>query len=63
LLDVLTKTEIDAVCVELGLDKSMGKTYASLKNGSKKDFVAAVLTVKDFQYIGAVPALMRWKKK
>lgn len=63
LLDVLTKTEIDAVCVELGLDKAMGKTYASLKNGSKKDFVAAVLTVNDFQYIGAVPALMRWKKK
>jgi len=61
-LDILTKNEIDAVCVELGLDAAMGKTYASLKNGPKKDFAAAVLTVKDFQYVGAVPALMRWKK-
>jgi ParB family chromosome partitioning protein len=58
--DILTKTEIDAVCQEIGLDKAAGKTYVSLKNGSKKDFVAAMLKVEGFKYLGAVPKMMRW---
>lgn len=58
--DILTKTEIDAVCQEIGLDKAAGKTYASLKNGSKKDFVTAMLKVEGFKYLGAVPKMMRW---
>lgn len=58
--DLLTKTELDAVCQELGLDKAAGKTYASLKNGSKKEFVAAMLKVQGFAYQGAVPKIMRW---
>lgn len=61
--EILTKTELDAVCVELGLDKAAGKTYASLRNGSKKDFVAAMLKVNGFKYEGAVPKLMRWTAK
>ncbi len=59
--DLLTKTELDAICVELGIDKAMGKEYAKTKNGSKADFVKAALTVKDFPYKGSVPAIMRWK--
>jgi PRTRC genetic system ParB family protein len=58
--EILTKTELDAVCQELGIDKAAGKTYASLKNGSKKDFVAAMLKVQGFTYLGAVPKMMRW---
>ncbi len=58
-LDILTKNEIDAICVEIGLDKAC-ETYASLKNGSKKDFIAGMLNVKDFVYIGKIPTLMRW---
>jgi ParB family chromosome partitioning protein len=58
--DILTKTEIDAVCKEIGLDKAAGKTYTSLVNGSKKDFVAAMLKVDGFAYDGAVPKMMRW---
>ena len=58
--DVLTKTELDAVCDEIGLAKAAGKTYTSLKNGSKKDFVAGMLKVEGFEYLGAIPKLMRW---
>lgn len=58
--DILTKTEIDAVCKEIGLDKAAGKTYTSLVNGPKKDFVAAMLKVDGFAYEGAVPKMMRW---
>jgi ParB family chromosome partitioning protein len=57
---LLTKTELDAVCLEIGLAQAAGKTYPSLKNGTKKDFVAAMLKVQGFRYEGAIPKLMRW---
>jgi len=58
--EVLTKAEMDGVCEEVGLAAAAGKTYASLKNGSKKDFVAAMLKVSGFKYEGVVPKMMRW---
>lgn len=61
-LDILTKTEIDAVCTELGLAKAAGKQYDKLKNGSKKDFIEGVLAIEGFPYVGSVPALMRWDR-
>jgi ParB family transcriptional regulator, chromosome partitioning protein len=57
---LLTKVELDAVCKEIGLDKVAGKTYTSLANGSKKDFVEAMLKQDGFKYEGAVPKMMRW---
>lgn len=64
-LDVLTKNEIDAVCVELGLDEAIGKDYQKTKNGSKADFIKAILALKNRDgqedwLKGKVPALMRW---
>jgi ParB family chromosome partitioning protein len=61
--DLLTKTELDAVAEEIGLAKAAGKTYVSLKNGSKKEFVQAMLKVEGFAYVGAIPKLMRWDAK
>lgn len=58
-LDLLTKVEIDAVCVELGIDKAM-KDYAKVKNGGKADFIKAVMNIEGFEYKGKIPALMRW---
>lgn len=58
--NVLTKSELDTVCVEIGLADAAGKHYARLKNGAKKEFVAAMLKVEGFPYAGAVPRLMRW---
>jgi len=59
-LDILTKAEIDAVCVEIGLADAAGKHYDKLKNGPKADFIKAMLAVEGFEYIGAVPKMMRW---
>lgn len=61
--DTLTKTELDAVCVEIGLADAAGKHYAGLKNGSKKDFVKAMLKVEGFNYLGAIPKMMRWDSR
>ena len=58
--DLLTKTELDAVCIELGLDKAIGEKYSKLKVGPKADYVAGVLAVEGFNYVGKIPALMRW---
>jgi ParB family chromosome partitioning protein len=61
--ELLTKTELDAVAEEIGLAKAVGKTYVSLKNGSKKEFVQAMLKVEGFAYVGALPKLMCWDAK
>lgn len=58
--ELLTKTEVDAVCIELGLEKAIGKEYPKLKAGGKADYVKAVLSVDGFDYVGKIPALMRW---
>lgn len=59
-LNLLTKTEIDAVCVEIGVHTVLGKEYAKLKNGAKGDFIKAILAAEGFDFKGKVPALMRW---
>lgn len=59
-LDVLTKTEIDAVCKEVGIEAHMGKEYSKALQSSKADFIKAVTGLTDFQYVGAVPKFMHW---
>lgn len=59
-LDVLTKTEIDAVCKEIGIEAHMGKDYSKALQSSKADFIKAVTELTDFQYVGAVPKFMHW---
>ncbi len=58
--DLLTKTEVDAVCIELGLDKAIGKEYSKLKVGGKAEYIKAILAVEGYDYVGKIPALMRW---
>lgn len=58
--DLLNKTEVDAVCIELGLDKAIGKDYSKLKNGGKAEYIKAILAVEGYDYVGKIPALMRW---
>jgi ParB family transcriptional regulator, chromosome partitioning protein len=61
--DILTKTELDAVCAEIGLADAAGKHYATARNGNKKDFITAMLKVEGFNYVGAIPRMMRWDPK
>jgi ParB family chromosome partitioning protein len=60
-LGLLTKSEIFAVCNEVGIVGAMGKDKFKAAMGGKKDeFVKAVLSVKGFAYKGVVPKTMRW---
>lgn len=59
-LTLLTKNEVDAVAIELGLKDKLGEGYAKARNGSKKEFIDAVLGIKDFEYRGLVPKMMRF---
>lgn len=58
--ELLTKTEVDAVCIELGLNKAIGKDYPKLKVGGKAEYIKAILCVEGYDYVGKIPALMRW---
>lgn len=59
-LDVLTKTEIDAVCKEVGIEAHMGKEYSKALQSSKADLIKAVTELTNFQYVGAIPKFMHW---
>lgn len=57
---LLTKNEIDATCVEIGLKAAIGTGYSKLIGGKKDDLVKAILTVTGFTYKGRIPKQMRW---
>lgn len=57
---LLTKNEIDAVCGEIAIKQTMGAEYAKAKNGSKEDYIKAILAIPNFEYRGRVPKLMCW---
>lgn len=59
-IDLLTKNEIDAVCEEIGIKTAMGAEYAKLRNGPKEEYITAVVSVKDFDYRGRIPTLVRY---
>lgn len=59
-LELLTKNEIEAVAQELGAKKAMGADFAKARNGSKPDFIAAVLAAPNFDFTGRIPKLVTW---
>jgi ParB family chromosome partitioning protein len=58
--ELLTKNEIDHVCKEIGVAEAMGDAYAKAFKERNDDYIKAILTVKDFEYQGRVPKLVRW---
>lgn len=60
--ELLTKNEIDAVCDEIGLKTAMGAEYAKVRNGSKEEYITAVMGVKDFDFRGRIPSLINYSK-
>lgn len=58
-LKVLTKNEIGVIAEELGIAKAMGQTFRSLSAGKKDEFIGSVTTVKDFDYQGKVPNVLK----
>lgn len=60
-LSLLTKSEIYAVCGEVGLVEKMGADkFKTAMAGKKEDFIKAVLKVKGFNFKGVIPKAMRW---
>lgn len=58
--ELLTKNEIDHVCKEIGVAEAMGDAYAKAFKERNDDYIKAILAVKDFEYQGRVPKLVRW---
>lgn len=60
-LDLLTKSEIEAVAEELGLKAAVGEKFAKLMGGKKDEIIKQLLEVEGFDYTGKVPGNMRWE--
>jgi hypothetical protein len=58
-LKLLTKTEIDAVAKEIGLEKAYGAGFAKLLSGKKDDAIKALMAVAGFNY-HVVPAQLTY---
>jgi ParB family chromosome partitioning protein len=63
LLNLLTKSEIEALAKDLGLDDAMGaKAFAKAIGGKKGECIEALLTVAGFDY-SRTPRLMQWQSE
>jgi ParB family chromosome partitioning protein len=59
-LKLLTKSEIEAVCDEIGLKSCMGGAFAKTMSGKKDELIKSLLKVGSFTYEGKVPRSMRY---
>lgn len=62
-LELFTMSELECLATELGLRKAMGERFKTARAGKKDAFIDALLTVKNFEYQGAVPQVMRYPRK
>lgn len=58
-LKVLTKSEIQAVAINVGLDKAYGKEFKALFAKKKDEIITALSGVKEFDYVGALPNVLK----
>lgn len=58
-LGLLTKSEIESVAVEVGLDAAMGESYKKAMSGKKDESIKALLGAQ-FEWIGAIPKMLSW---
>ena len=59
-LKLLTKSEIEAMCDEIGLKAGMGGAFAKTMSGKKDEIIKSLLNVASFSYEGKVPRSMRF---
>lgn len=63
-LELLTTSELESLADELKLRKAMGDAaFKKARAGNKPKFIEALLSVKDYEYAGAVPKAMRYTRK
>lgn len=59
LLTSLTKSEIIAICEEIGIAEKMGKTFRSISGGKKDEFIKQITSVAGFEYQGKLPNVLK----
>ncbi|MDK9702423.1 MAG: PRTRC system ParB family protein [Sulfuritalea sp.] len=62
-LDLLTKTEMEAIAGELGLMAALDNNAQKLLGGKKADLIKGLLTIEGFAYDGLVPGNMKWSSQ
>lgn len=58
-LALLTKSEIESVAAEIGLDAVMGESFKKSLSGKKDELIKAILGAP-FTWKGAIPKMMLW---
>lgn len=62
-LELFTMNELDSLASEMGLRTLMGERFKMARAAKKDAFIGALLAVKNFEYRGAVPQVMRYPRK
>jgi PRTRC genetic system ParB family protein len=60
LLQLLSKSEIDLLCKEIGLLEAFGDKYKKLLSEKKDDFIAALLKHESFDYSAKIPKIIAY---
>jgi PRTRC genetic system ParB family protein len=59
-LDLLTKSEIEFICVEIGLNKAITTGFKKLFGEKKPDLIDKLLKVKGFNYSATIPKVLQY---
>jgi ParB family chromosome partitioning protein len=62
-LDLLTKSEIEALADEINLSAALGDQLKKLLGGKKDELIKGLLAAPGFVYEGVVPSAMHWDSK
>lgn len=62
-LDLLTKSEIQVVAKQIGLDKVIVERFNKMFNEKKDQLIEEILSVKDFDYSATIPQAIAIPKK
>lgn len=57
-LDLMTKSEIEALCDEIGLKAHLGDGYKKIMSGKKSEIIASLLKTDGFVFDGVIPRVM-----
>lgn len=59
-LDLLTKSEIEVLAKDLGLDKRFGESFKKLLGEKKPDLIDKLLKVDGFNYSATIPKVLKY---
>lgn len=60
-LNLFTKSQLQIIAKDVGLDKVFGDEFTKLFNEKKEPLIAKLLGVKDFNYSATIPPILMWK--